>query len=1136
MSRSKEEQIQDLLEDIDTQKFIHDDLVTTRPGDAESIAETMQQIKILEDKVARLLGLTPDDSPAVSSDPSTASASAMSSTSATPPVREDPWRARPSYLPPAPPQMSPQLPLRTGTIPANPTSAPYWPSSAPSPFAVQSRYDTLPSPAAISMDTRKRVRQDSGSSPIFAQPPKRTAMDRSAERIAKIKVEMREKLSKNKLLHDAMRMPENIRLTMSTSRMSEAEALQEVDEEEKENERSIRMLAQLEEDEELARRLQAEDEFSDHEQNSIPRSPFQPPDANRNGVHFEVEPPPIEIPPKLEPGIYPPMSNSFRSRTLSDSDSDLEEISADHYRSRFGDMSMNMTSRTLPPPTPAQFIPGRHLMPMPRAPMPLPGQPYTMQNYPHFGRTLPWEDERHHELRAFDLVREQQELDDDDVDFEQYQEQQFPEDIKNLLVGIKDINAATKADKDDTPAGLKVTLMKHQKIGVAWLKAKEESKHKGGILADDMGLGKTIQAIALMVARPPTDPERHPSLIVAPKALMDQWRLEIERHIKPGKHQLSVFIFHDKTRNVSWKKLQTYDVVITTFGTLTANYKLLTQADKLEQEGKDASLVKYRRDQAILYGASSKWHRVIVDEAQNIKNPAAKSNKACCRLNAEYRWCLTGTPMMNRLEDFQSLLGFLRIRPYNNKDKFKRDFVRPIKSGYGDDNTMQQLRVLVKSVCLRRTKTSKIDGQPILQLPPRVVEKVHVVFNEKENEIYQALSSSSQNQITRYLNAGTLGRNYSHVLVLLLRLRQACCHPQLMQGFNTETPTNVQGVDLLANAKLLASEVVERIKNRDDDEDDGTCPICMDSVGNAVIYIPCGHSVCSECFARISDPAVQARDDVSGLIKCQNCRGPVDPVKITDANSFKKAWDPSPAPESSNGANAEESAATTESESSDHDSDTDSSDKPQKKSFAELRTAAQKNKKEKKKYLRRLEKTWTPSSKIDKAMEILQANEERGQGEKTIIFSQFTSLLDLLEVPINRRGWGYVRFDGSMNVAERNASVTNFTQDPNCKIMLVSLKAGNAGLNLVAASHVILFDPFWNPFVEEQAIDRAHRIGQTKEVFVHRLLIENTVEDRICELQEKKRDLIGGALDERGVMNVSRLDTRELAYLFGVQA
>lgn len=213
--------------------------------------------------------------------------------------------------------------------------------------------------------------------------------------------------------------------------------------------------------------------------------------------------------------------------------------------------------------------------------------------------------------------------------------------------------------------------MKHQEIGLAWMKAKEESNHKGGVLADDMGLGKTIQAIALMTSRSPTDPERHPSLIVCPKALMDQWRREISRHIHPGRHQLSVFIFHDKQRVVPWRELESYDVIITTFGTLTANYKLRLKAEALEEQGKDASIVNKAKEAAVLFTPSSKWHRIIVDEAQNIKNPLAKSTKACCRLNATYRWCLTGTPMSNRLEDFQSLLCFLRIRPYNNKDKFK---------------------------------------------------------------------------------------------------------------------------------------------------------------------------------------------------------------------------------------------------------------------------------------------------------------------------------------------------------------------------------------------------------------------------------------------------------------------------------
>ncbi|CAG7993310.1 unnamed protein product [Penicillium salamii] len=228
-----------------------------------------------------------------------------------------------------------------------------------------------------------------------------------------------------------------------------------------------------------------------------------------------------------------------------------------------------------------------------------------------------------------------------------------------------------------------------------------------------------------------------------------------------------------------------------------------------------------------------------------------------------------------------------------------QDFVSRIKSGWGGEDVMKQLRVLVKSVCLRRTKTSKIDGQLILQLPPKVIEKVHVIFDERESQVYGQLDTNTQRQINRLLDAGTLGRNYSHVLVLLLRLRQACCHPLLTQDFRAEAPPSDPNVDKIANAKLLSASVVERIKSNDDEEDDGTCPVCMDSVENATIYIPCGHHVCSECWIRISDcagaNAINLEEDT--FIKCQNCRGPVDPKKLTDTISFKKVHDPGSVPE-----------------------------------------------------------------------------------------------------------------------------------------------------------------------------------------------------------------------------------------------
>ena len=182
--------------------------------------------------------------------------------------------------------------------------------------------------------------------------------------------------------------------------------------------------------------------------------------------------------------------------------------------------------------------------------------------------------------------------------------------------------------------------------------------------------------------------------------------------------------------------------------------------------------------------------------------------------------------------------------------------------------------------------------------------------------------------------------------------------------------------------------------------------------------------------------------------------------------------------------------------------------------------------------MRYLRKNWQPSAKVTKCVELLDQFQQDGQ--KTIIFSQFVSLLDLLQVPIEQKGWAFERYDGSMSAEARNNAILRFTDKPDNKIMLISLKAGNSGLNLVAASRVIILDPFWNPFIEMQAIDRAHRIGQQKAVEVHRILIEGTVEDRIIELQRQKKEMVDAALDEGARRSFAKLGTQALAFLFGV--
>ncbi|MCJ1339535.1 hypothetical protein MMC09_004825 [Bachmanniomyces sp. S44760] len=772
------------------------------------------------------------------------------------------------------------------------------------------------------------------------------------------------------------------------------------------------------------------------------------------------------------------------------------------------------------------------------------------------------------------------------------------EEIKNLLENIRPDQDLAPEDREGTPEAMAKALMEHQKLGLTWMKNMEEGSNRGGILADDMGLGKTIQALALMVSRRSTDPDRKTTLIVAPVALMKQWEREIQIKIKPvPPYRLSCCIHHGSKRRKRWEDLKTYDVVLTTFGTLATEYNRM---EGIEMAKKDTPNWRPSsdKDRLPLLGETSQWYRVIIDEAQCIKNKDTKAAKAAYRLRALSRFCMSGTPMMNNVKELFSLIHFLRIKPYNEQERFNRDFDRPLKgqSQSGKDQAMRKLQALLKAILLRRTKKSQIDGRPILELPERITKAQHADFSPDECAFYKALETQSQLQFNRYLKANTVGRNYSNVLVLLLRLRQACCHPHLIKdfGISRDGPADMSAKDLINVAKMLAPEVVKRIKEAGPIE----CPICMDSAENATIFIPCGHSTCSECFVRISDPTQAiAEGDASERdnIKCPNCRGKIVRNQVTDFESFKNVHMPELNTDAFASVATEEAEATeSETDSDDEDDNNDDddlkgfivkdgvdddeetesetefsagyrhgndpfekaacatvkntkrsrrrakgkskADKPIRKTLAQLKAESHRNVKARRKYLKKLAHDWESSAKISKTMEILEAVQNRKEGEKTIIFSQFTSLLDLLEIPIVRNDWGYRRYDGSMSATARNDAVITFTDTPECKIMLVSLKAGNAGLNLTAASQVIILDPFWNPYIEEQAIDRAHRIGQQRPVQVHRVLVANTVEDRILALQEKKRDLIEGALDEKASQNIGRLGTRELAFLFGVPA
>ncbi|KAI9788516.1 MAG: hypothetical protein M1816_006856 [Peltula sp. TS41687] len=764
------------------------------------------------------------------------------------------------------------------------------------------------------------------------------------------------------------------------------------------------------------------------------------------------------------------------------------------------------------------------------------------------------------------------------------------EEIQSLLENIRPDIELPPGNREGTPEAMKYPLMEHQKLGLTWLKSMEDGSNKGGILADDMGLGKTIQALALMVSRPSKDLRRKTTLIVAPVALLKQWEQEIKTKIK-STHKLTVHILHGTGRGAKWSDLKEFDVVLTTFGTLASELRKKEKAKPPNSPNLP------------LLGPDSKWYRVIIDEAQCIKNRTTKGAQAACSLVSVMRFCLTGTPMMNTVAELHSLIEFLRIKPYNEVRRFNEDFTIPLKGRHeaSYSHAMRKLQALLKAVLLRRTKKSKIDGNPIIQLPARENRVEIVEFDDKQLALYTAVESKTRLLFRNFLSQGTVGSNYSNVLTLLLRLRQCCLHPSLIRVF-AQDALGISGLpsnEMVKIAKELAPDVVARIKGLDGFD----CPVCYDAIPNPAIFLPCGHSTCSECFVQISSQTgiqglENGHEDAGGEVKCPQCRGKIMVKKVIDYHTFKKVHGGLDGL-TSGMVDIEEPAGENSEESDDDDDDDDDSStddddvmdrfvqydedsdgeaeyadgksqlgqhkegenkdgessskgplkkkkdvkgkgkaKEPSKSLAQLKKEGQRNATARRTYMKRLAKDWVSSAKVDRCCAILQKILTDSPHEKAIIFSQFTSLLDLLEVPISRNKWGFKRYDGSMTANQRNDAVIEFSDPDNhsCRIMLVSLKAGNAGLNLVAASQVIMLDPFWNPFIEEQAIDRTHRIGQQRPVTVYRILVKGTVEDRIIELQEKKKGLIDGALDEKASQKIGRLGTQELAFLFGVGA
>ncbi|WP_342721795.1 DEAD/DEAH box helicase [Acidovorax sp. FHTAMBA] len=487
-----------------------------------------------------------------------------------------------------------------------------------------------------------------------------------------------------------------------------------------------------------------------------------------------------------------------------------------------------------------------------------------------------------------------------------------------LRAMVAQLRGASALPDVPLPASVLATLRPYQQQGLNWLQFLS-ANGLAGVLADDMGLGKTLQTLAHIQVEKDAGRLTHPALVIAPVSLMGNWQREAARFC-PG---LRCLVLHGAGRHQVADEVTEHDLVIAPY-----------------------SLLQRDRERWLAH----QWHLVVLDEAQNIKNASTHAAQVVSQLQARHRLCLSGTPMENHLGEIWSLFHFLMPGFLGSQQRFKEVFRTPIEK-QGDGARMAQLRARITPFMLRRTK-ALVAGE----LPPKVESVMPVELTGAQADLYETIRLGMEKTVREALQSKGLAKSQITILDALLKLRQVCCHPQLV---------------------------------------------------------------------------------------------PLDAAK-------------------------------------------------------KVKTSA----------------------KLDQLMALLP--EMLAEGRRILLFSQFTSMLTLIEAELKKRGLPWVKLTGQSQ--KRDAIIEQFTSGQ-VPLFLISLKAGGVGLNLPQADTVIHYDPWWNPAVENQATDRAHRIGQVQSVWVIKLVAQGTIEERILALQERKAQLAGSLYSGAAARKVPMFTEGDLAEL-----
>ena len=489
-------------------------------------------------------------------------------------------------------------------------------------------------------------------------------------------------------------------------------------------------------------------------------------------------------------------------------------------------------------------------------------------------------------------------------------------------------------------------------------------------------------------------PAKAPTLVVVPPVALMQWQSEIKSYTD-GK--LSVLVYHiganPKCKNMTVGELKKYNVIMVSYSGLESMYRK-------ENKGwnRDGGLVK---EDSVLHAI--KYHRLILDEAHSIKQRTTGVAKACFALKATYKWCLSGTPVQNRIGEFFSLLRFLELTPFScyfckackckqmhwSQDEnkvctsckhsgfshvsvFNQEILNPITQSEDPEKRKEglaKLRLITDRIMLRRMKR---DHTASMELPPKDIVIHNEFFGEIERDFSQSIMSNSTRKFDTYVNQGVMLNNYANIFGLIMQMRQVANHPDLILRKHAEGGQNI----------LI-------------------CRLC-DEPAEEAIRSRCHHEFCRQCAKNY----IRAFDGKEEDAECPQCHIPL----VID-------WD-----------------------------------QPEIEQDEEN---VRKNS-----IINRIKmEDWTSSTKIEMLVYDLYKLRSQKQTHKSIVFSQFTSMLQLVQWRLQKSGFKTVLLDGSMSPAQRQKSIDFFMSNVDVEVFLVSLKAGGVALNLTEASRVFIVDP-----------------------------------------------------------------------------